>query len=56
MCKQIAQFIKGSHKPIFTNQNPLNGDKVIVINSERPMLTERQAKNLKFHYHTGWIG
>jgi ribosomal protein L13 len=56
MCKQIAEIIKGSHKPTFRNQNPHYGDKVIVVNCERPNLTEKEAKNSKFTYHTGWIG
>jgi large subunit ribosomal protein L13 len=51
----IALRLRGKHKPNYTPHVD-NGDHIIVINAEKVKLTGHKAQNMKFHYHTGFIG
>lgn len=51
----IATRLRGKHKPNYTPHVD-NGDHIIVINAEKIKLTGHKAENMKYHYHTGFIG
>ena len=51
----IATRLRGKHKPNYTPHVD-NGDHIVVINAEKVKLTGHKAQNMKFHYHTGFIG
>lgn len=51
----IATRLRGKHKANYTPHVD-NGDHIIVINAEKVKLTGHKATNMKFHYHTGFIG
>lgn len=51
----IALRLRGKHKPNYTPHVD-NGDHIVVINAEKVKLTGHKAQNMKFHYHTGFVG
>ncbi len=51
----VALRLRGKHKPNYTPHVD-NGDHIIVINAEKVKLTGHKAQNMKFHYHTGYVG
>ena len=51
----IALRLRGKHKPNYTPHVD-NGDHIVVINAEKVKLTGHKAQNMKFQYHTGFIG
>lgn len=55
LATQIATLLRGKHKPTYTPHVD-GGDHVVVVNAEQVKLTGHKAQNMKFHYHTGWVG
>lgn len=54
LASQVAQLLRGKHKPIFT-YNQDCGDFVIVINASKVLLTGRKDEEL-IYWHTMWPG
>jgi large subunit ribosomal protein L13 len=51
----IALRLRGKHKPTFTPHVDC-GDNVIVVNSEKVVLTGRKLQQKVYRHHTGFIG
>ena len=54
LAAQVAQVLRGKHKPTFT-YNQDCGDFVVVINADKAVWTGTKAKEL-LYWHTGWPG
>jgi large subunit ribosomal protein L13 len=54
LASQVAQVLRGKHKPTFT-YNQDCGDFVVIINADRAVLTGGKGKEL-IYWHTGWPG
>ena len=52
---KAAHILRGKHKPAFTPHVDC-GDFVIVINSDKAVLTGNKLDNKKYYRHSGWIG
>ena len=52
---EVARLLKGKHKPTYTT-NLDCGDYVIVINSDKIVLTGNKLKNKIYRKHTGYVG
>ena len=52
---EVARLLRGKHKPTFT-PNLDNGDNVIVINSDKIVLTGNKATQKMYRRHSGYIG
>lgn len=50
-----ANLLRGKHKVDFT-PNVDCGDFVIVINTDKAILTGKKAEQKTYYHHTGWIG
>lgn len=55
LASQVAAILRGKNKPIFT-PNVDTGDYVIVINSDKAILTGKKEEQKYYRYHTGYIG
>lgn len=55
LASEVAQLIRGKHKPSFTPHVDC-GDHVIVINASKVILTGKKAGQKKYYHHTGYIG
>ena len=55
VCAQIAILLRGKHKPTFTPGTDC-GDRVIVLNSDRIVVTGKKLDDNIFYKHTGYIG
>lgn len=55
LATQIAQLLRGKHKPTFTPHYDC-GDVVVVINAEKVHFTGNKVHDKKYRWHTGWIG
>ena len=55
LASQIATVLRGKHKPTFT-PNVDTGDFVIVLNSDKVVLTGKKLDQKMYTYHTGYIG
>ena len=55
LASQVAAVIRGKHKPTYT-PNVDMGDYVIVINTDKVVLTGKKLDQKLYTYHTGWIG
>jgi large subunit ribosomal protein L13 len=55
LASQIANILRGKHKPTFTPNNDV-GDFVVVINAEQLKFTSNKEEKKNYHYHTGFIG
>lgn len=55
LASQVAQLIRGKHKPTFTPHMD-GGDYVVVINAEKVRLTGRKAQNKAYFRHSGYMG
>ena len=51
----VALRLRGKHKPTFTPHVDC-GDKVIVINAAKAVLTGRKVEQKVYYKHTGYIG
>ena len=52
---QAATLLRGKHKPIFT-PNEDCGDYVIIINTDKAVLTGAKLDKKLYQHHTGYIG
>ena len=55
LASQVASILRGKHKPEFT-PNVDCGDHVIVINSDKVVLTGKKMEQKFYRYHTGYVG
>ena len=55
LASKVAAVLRGKNKPTFT-PNVDTGDFVIVINSEKALLTGKKLDDKFYRYHTGYIG
>jgi len=52
---EAAVLLRGKHKPIFT-PNVDCGDFVIIINTDKAVLTGNKLENKFYYHHSGYIG
>ena len=52
---EVANLLRGKHKVDFT-PNVDCGDFVIVINTDKAILTGKKLEQKTYYRHTGWIG
>lgn len=52
---KAAHILRGKHKPTFAPHADC-GDHVIIINSDKAILTGKKLEQKYFRWHTGWIG
>lgn len=52
---EVAKLLKGKHKPTYTTHLDC-GDNVIVINSDKIILTGNKLNNKVYRHHSGYIG
>ena len=55
LASQVAAVLRGKNKPTFT-PNVDTGDHVIVINTDKVVLTGKKLDKKFYTYHTGYIG
>ncbi|MGN1077973.1 MAG: 50S ribosomal protein L13 [Candidatus Gallimonas sp.] len=55
LASKVAAILRGKNKPSFT-PNVDAGDFVIVINSDKVVLTGKKLEDKYYRYHTGYIG
>lgn len=55
LASKVAAILRGKNKPIFT-PNVDTGDYVIVINTDKVVLTGKKLEDKYYRYHTGYIG
>lgn len=55
LASEIAQILRGKHKPMFTPHLD-TGDFVVVVNAEKIRLTGNKAENKAYFRHSGYIG
>lgn len=52
---EVARLLKGKHKPTYSTHLDC-GDFVIVINTDKMVLTGNKMKNKIYRHHSGYIG
>lgn len=55
LATRVASVLRGKHKPTYT-PNVDCGDFVIVVNTDKVVLTGKKAEDKYYRYHTGYIG
>ncbi len=55
LASKVAAILRGKNKPTFT-PNVDTGDFVIIINSDKAVLTGKKLETKFYRYHTGYIG
>ncbi len=55
LASQVAAILRGKHKPTYT-PNVDMGDYVIVINTDKVVLTGKKLEKKFYTYHTGYVG
>lgn len=55
LASKVASILRGKNKATFTPHTD-TGDFVIVINSDKVVLTGKKLDNKFYRYHTGYIG
>lgn len=55
LASKVAAILRGKNKPSFT-PNVDAGDFVIVVNSDKVVLTGKKLEDKYYRYHTGYIG
>ena len=55
LASQVASMLRGKHKPTFT-PNCDCGDYIIVINTDKLVLTGNKLDDKMYRYHTGYPG
>ena len=55
LATRVASVLRGKHKPTYT-PNVDTGDFVIVINTDKVVLTGNKLEDKFYRYHTGYIG
>src|SRR2546429_9395782 len=52
---QVAQILRGKHKPTFT-PHVNGGDCVVIVNAAKVKLTGRKLEQKRYFRHTGYMG
>ena len=52
---KAAHILRGKHKPTFAPHADC-GDHVIIINTDKAVLTGKKLEDKYYRWHTGWIG
>ena len=55
LASEVAQVIRGKHKPTFTPHMDM-GDFVVVVNAEKVKLTGGKGDKKEYFRHTGYMG
>ncbi len=55
LASQVAQLIRGKHKPTFAPHAD-GGDYVVVVNADKVRLTGRKLNQKEYFRHTGYMG
>ena len=55
LASQVASILKGKNKPTYT-PNVDCGDYVIVVNTDKMVLTGKKLEQKYYRYHTGYVG
>ena len=55
LASQVAAILRGKNKPEYT-QHVDTGDYVIVINTDKVVLTGNKLRDKKYFHHTGFVG
>ncbi len=55
LASKVASVLRGKNKPTFT-PNVDTGDFVIVVNTDKVLLTGKKLEKKIYRYHTGYIG
>ena len=55
LASKVASILRGKNKPTYT-PNVDTGDFVIIINSDKTVLTGKKYDDKYYRYHTGYIG
>ena len=55
LATKVASVLRGKHKPTFT-PNVDTGDFVIVLNTDKVVLTGQKLEDKYYRYHSGYIG
>ena len=55
LASKVASILRGKNKPTYT-PNVDTGDFVIIINSDKTILTGKKYEDKYYRYHTGYIG
>ena len=55
LATQIASYLLGKHKPVFTPGVEI-GDHVVVINASKLNFTEKRLVDKKYYHHSGYPG
>ncbi|MBQ9118057.1 MAG: 50S ribosomal protein L13 [Clostridia bacterium] len=55
LATKVAAVLRGKHKPTYT-PNVDCGDFVIVLNTDKVVLTGKKLEDKFYRYHTGYIG
>ena len=55
VASEVAKLLKGKHKPTYTTHLDV-GDHVIVINTDKMVLTGNKMNDKIYRRHTGYIG
>ena len=55
LASEIAQRLRGKHKPIYTPHVD-TGDYIVVVNAEKVRVTGNKLQDKMYHHHTGYIG
>ena len=55
LASHVAMVLRGKHKPVYT-PNVDTGDFVIVVNTDKTVLTGKKLEDKFYRYHSGYIG
>ncbi|MDD3807392.1 MAG: 50S ribosomal protein L13 [Candidatus Marinimicrobia bacterium] len=55
LSSEVAQLLRGKHKPTFTPHLDM-GDYVIIVNAEKVRVTGNKASYKQYFHHTGYPG
>ena len=55
LASKVAAILRGQNKPTFT-PNVDTGDFVIIVNTDKVVLTGKKLEKKYYRYHTGYIG
>ena len=55
LASRVAAILRGKNKPTFT-PNVDTGDFVIIVNTDKVVLTGKKLEKKIYRYHTGYIG
>lgn len=55
LASKVASILRGKNKPTYT-PNVDAGDFVIIVNSDKVVLTGKKLEDKYYRYHTGYIG